>query len=84
MKRPGRKPNPNLEADASKFGLTLICQGRKRLKMSQLQFGELTGVPVAAVRQWEMGRRYPTQPTRKFFELLSLHHGLKFDAKRRY
>ena len=58
----------------------MIRQGRKRLKMSQLQFGELMGVSVAAVCQWEMGRRYPTQPTRKFFELLSLHHGLKFDA----
>lgn len=47
-----------------------VAKLRKKLKLSQTAFAEKTGIPVATLRNWEQGRRYPTGPARKLLQIL--------------
>ena len=44
---------------------------RRRLKLSQDAFATKIGVPVATLRNWEQGRRYPTGPARVLLNVLA-------------
>jgi len=37
---------------------------RRRLKLSQGQFADIIGIPVATLRNWEQGRTNPEGPAR--------------------
>ncbi len=56
----------------------MIKQARKRLRMTQPQFGELVGAAFLTVYQWENGRRIP-----RFWRLICLalkEEGISFDS----
>lgn len=65
------------EGDDSKvvvhrFSVTVpdIAKLRRRLKLTQDAFAGKIGVPVATLRNWEQGRRYPTGPARVLLNAL--------------
>ena len=48
-----------------------VARLRRRLKLSQDAFATKIGVPVATLRNWEQGRRYPTGPARVLLNVLA-------------
>ena len=56
----------------------MIRQGRKKLRMSQMEFAEMFGSSVSTVCQWEMGRRIPRGPSWRMFLILMEHKGIVF------
>jgi putative transcriptional regulator len=44
---------------------------RRKLKLTQTDFALKIGVPVATLRNWEQGRRYPTGPARVLLNALA-------------
>ncbi|MBB4002284.1 MAG: helix-turn-helix domain-containing protein [Aurantimonas endophytica] len=47
-----------------------IAKLRRKLKLTQDAFAGKIGVPVATLRNWEQGRRYPTGPARVLLNAL--------------
>ena len=47
-----------------------IARLRRKLKLTQDAFAGKIGVPVATLRNWEQGRRYPTGPARVLLNAL--------------
>lgn len=47
-----------------------IAKLRRKLKLTQDAFALKIGVPVATLRNWEQGRRYPTGPARVLLNAL--------------
>jgi putative transcriptional regulator len=44
---------------------------RSDLKISQIEFSEKFGIPLATVKNWEQGRRVPDQPASILLHLIS-------------
>lgn len=47
---------------------TLVCQGRKRLNLSQEKFADFLGIPVVSLRGWEQPAKniLPNQATQNY------------------
>lgn len=48
-----------------------IRQLRSRLELSQSQFAALYGIPVANIRQYEIGRTMPPPAVRSFLKVIA-------------
>ncbi len=55
MSSRGRPPKGSAPA-----GETLTAQVRGRMGLTQAEFADALGIPVASVRNWEAGRREPS------------------------
>jgi putative transcriptional regulator len=44
---------------------------RKKVRMSQEEFGEAYGIPVANIRQYEVGRHMPPPAVRAYFKAIA-------------
>lgn len=51
--------------DASDFSAKVVVAERKRLGLTQRQYGDLVGVGALAVLNWEHGKRLPRRPALK-------------------
>ena len=45
---------------------------RARLRLTQAQFADATGIPAMTLRSWEQGRRKPTGAAKALLSLLAL------------
>ncbi|BDA85568.1 hypothetical protein Sa4125_31100 [Aureimonas sp. SA4125] len=57
-----------------------VAKIRRKLKLTQPDFAAKIGVPVATVRNWEQGRRYPTGPARVLLGVLAQQPHLVMSA----
>ncbi len=69
------------EVKAAKFGPKLIASLRRRLKLSQQDFGRLAGVSAQAVLGWEKGKSSPRAEAKA--ELVELRRIGVREARRR-
>ena len=53
---------------------------RRKLKLTQDDFALKIGVPVATLRNWEQGRRYPTGSARVLLKVLDRHPDIVMDV----
>jgi len=57
-----------------------VAKLRRKLKLTQTDFALKIGVPVATLRNWEQGRRYPTGPARVLLNVLARRPDLVMEA----
>ena len=70
------------EGTVHRYTVTLpdIAKLRRKLKLTQPAFAAKIGVPVATLRNWEQGRRYPTGPARVLLNVLAREPELVMSA----
>jgi putative transcriptional regulator len=57
-----------------------VARLRRKLKLTQADFALKIGVPIATLRNWEQGRRYPTGPARVLLNVLARRPELVMEA----
>lgn len=57
-----------------------VAKLRRELNLTQDSFASKIGVPVATLRNWEQGRRYPTGPARVLLNVLARRPDLVMEA----
>lgn len=71
-------PNDPEDFDVSAAGLERAQMGRRirmirsRLGLSQTEFAELYGIPVANIRQYEIGRTMPPPAVRSYLTVIEM------------
>ena len=53
---------------------------RQKLKLTQAEFAERFGLPLATVRNWEQGRTLPDAPARVLLAVIARHPDAVADA----
>jgi len=57
-----------------------IRETRKKLKLTQTEFGNLFGIPMRTIQEWEYGHRKPPSYVLKMMEEILKSRGLLKDA----
>lgn len=58
-----------------------IKKTRKKLHMTQTQFGLLFGIPMRTIQEWELGRRNPPDYVINMMEEILKRRGLLTDKE---
>ncbi|CAJ95202.1 Helix-turn-helix domain-containing protein [Cupriavidus necator] len=60
-------------ARVTKVEVSPVAHARKLSGLSQSQFGDLMGVSVRTLQEWEQGRRQPTGAAQTLLRVVTMH-----------